>query len=90
MLMISVWSLNMNSIELMTNSLLMNNIESKKQISIDEYDKWKQQLVFDTLKEYRLGQSFCEYFGIGNAIPLYYFKDNIFSERWIRDNYLVK
>ncbi len=57
-------------------------------ITSEQYLEWKKQWVFDALKDYRLGQSFCEYFGISNASPLYYFRDNNFSNVWIHDNYL--
>jgi hypothetical protein len=58
-------------------------------ITWKEYQQWEKVYIFDALAGRRLGESFCEYFGIGNAIPLYYFNDNKFSERWIKDQYLV-
>lgn len=59
-----------------------------KKISIIEYGEFQKQWIMDALKGYRFGQSFCEYFEISNASPLYYFKSNKFAEQWINDNYL--
>lgn len=57
-------------------------------VTKQQYDEWEKYYVFDALKGYRLGQSFCEYFGISNASPLYHFKSNSFCEQWIFDNYI--
>lgn len=63
---------------------------SYKHITVTEeqYNEWKKHYVIDALKGYRLGQSFCEYFYISNASPLYHFKSNSFCEQWIFDNYI--
>lgn len=58
-------------------------------ITWQEYEQWEKTYIIDALADKRLGQSFCEYFNIGNATPLYHFKDNRFSERWIKDQYLT-
>lgn len=59
-----------------------------KDISLDEYEKFKIQWLVDALKGMRYGESFCIFFNISNASPLYYFKDNSFSKKWIEDFYL--
>ena len=79
----------MNSIEQMA-AVLATVPGLKLHVTEEEYMEWRKQWVLDALKEFRLGQSFCQYFGISNASPLYHFKNNIFSEGWIRDNYLTK
>lgn len=55
-----------------------------------QFDEWQRQWVFDAVAGMRYGQSFCKYFNIATASPLYFFKDNKVSERWIRDNYIEK
>jgi hypothetical protein len=81
----------MNSIEQMAAVLASDpRLSTKRFVTEAEYAEWRKQWVLDALREYRLGQSFCEYFGISNASPLYHFKNNIFCEGWIRDNYLEK
>lgn len=79
----------------MSNSFtsMVYNLETipttRQLVNCERYNEWKKQWIFDAIKGYRLGQSFCEYFDISNASPLYYFKDNTFSDRWIKDNYLI-
>jgi hypothetical protein len=53
-----------------------------------EFEQFEREWILYILKEYRYGQAFCEHFGIGNATPLYHFKDETISRRWILDNYL--
>ena len=53
-----------------------------------EYQNFKRYWIMDCLAGYRYGQAFCQRYGISNASPLYYFKDDKISERWIRDNYI--
>lgn len=59
-----------------------------KQITPDSYRSWQDKWVFDALAGLRYGESFCLYFGVPNSSPLYWFKDQNVSARWIRDNYL--
>jgi hypothetical protein len=59
-------------------------------ITQEQYEQFQYYYVMDALKGWRYGQAFCERFGISNASPLYHFKGRDISERWIRDNYLVK
>jgi hypothetical protein len=58
-----------------------------KRVTSQSLEEFEKQWVFDALKGYRYGQSFCEYFGISNASPLYYFQDTNISKRWIKYNY---
>lgn len=57
-------------------------------ITPEQYQEFLRHYIIDALAGKRLGQSFCERHGISNASPLYYFRDNNFSERWIHDNYI--
>lgn len=79
----------MNAFDNIINYAGNKDAINKKKISASEYHEWKKQWIFDALKDYRLGQSFCEYFDISNASPLYYFRSNNLSDQWIRDNYLT-
>lgn len=71
-----------------------NPLESKslwpgeRQVTVESYAEFRRQWVVDALRGWRYGQSFCHYFGVPNASPLYWFKDTNISRRWIRDNYL--
>lgn len=59
-------------------------------VTKSQYDEFMRHYVMDAIAGKRLGQSFCERHGISNASPLYHFRDNNISERWIRDNYITK
>jgi hypothetical protein len=59
-------------------------------ITPEQFAEFERYLVIDILKGLRYGQAFCERFGISNASPLYHFRGREISERWIRENYLVK
>jgi hypothetical protein len=59
-------------------------------ITQEQYQEFEEYLIFDLLAGKRFGQAFCERFGIANSSPLYHFHGREVSERWIRDNYLVK
>ena len=59
-------------------------------VTHEQYEEFERYLVWDLVGGLRYGQAFCERFGISNASPLYHFRGREISERWIRDNYLVK
>lgn len=59
-------------------------------VTQEQFAEFERYLVVDILKGLRYGQAFCERFGISNASPLYHFRGREISERWIRENYLVK
>ena len=59
-------------------------------ITQEQYDEFLFYFPMYALKGLRYGQAFCERFGITNASPLYHFRGQDISDRWIRDNYLVK
>jgi hypothetical protein len=53
-----------------------------------ELEQFERAWIIYILKEYRYGQAFCEHFNIGNATPLYHFKDEAICRRWVLDNYI--
>jgi hypothetical protein len=57
-------------------------------ITAADFEEFDRAWIIYILKEYRYGQAFCEHFSIGNATPLYHFKDEAICRRWIKDNYL--
>jgi hypothetical protein len=65
-------------------------LEQYHTITQDQYEQFEYYYVFDVLKGLRYGQAFCKRFGISNASPLYWFKGDGISKKWIHDNYLVK
>ena len=73
--------------ENMVNSLTADRV-SKVRVTEAEWQEFQRQMIFEILADRRLGQAFCDRFNIGTASPLYFFKDDRVSERWIRDNYL--
>ena len=75
------------------NALMPPTLEQKQlynTITQAQYEQFQYYWIIDALKGWRYGQAFCERFGISNASPLYHFRGQEISERWIRDNYLVK
>lgn len=70
---------------------LVSQVASYKKIKVtkEEYDFFKNQWLFDAVCGKRYGQAFCDFFKIDRGTPLYYFKDNKLSERWIQDNYIM-
>jgi hypothetical protein len=74
------------------NTLMPPTLEQKQlyhTITQAEYEQFQYYWIIDALKGWRYGQAFCERFGISNASPLYHFRGQEISERWIRDNYLM-
>jgi hypothetical protein len=81
----------MNSFHHMVNQTLHEGSSTPElEVSCANYDSWQKQLVFDMLRGYKTGRSFCEFFGISNACPLYFFSDHEICMRWINDFYLGK
>lgn len=77
----------MNAFDNIVNTLERESLNGRPQISKQEFQDWQRQWILDAVGGLRLGQSFCNYFNITLG-PLYYFKDNSISLRWIKDNYL--
>jgi hypothetical protein len=58
-------------------------------ISFADYQEFEKNYIFDALAGVSLGRAFCDKYGIGPDCPLYHFKDNKFSENWIKDHFIV-
>lgn len=77
----------MNAFDNIVNTLERESLNGRPQISRQEFQAWQRHWILDAVGGQRLGQSFCNYFNITLG-PLYYFKDNSTSLRWIKDFYL--
>lgn len=83
-----------NTVDILTSLASGENPDScglwpgSKAVTPESFRDFEKQYILDCLKGWRYGQSFCHYFGIPNASPLYYFKDTLLSKRWIKYNYL--
>lgn len=96
--MVYVWSItvNNNSIKQIVDALSSPTIDGQglwrgtKPFTKKNLDDFEKQYTLDCLKGWRYGQSFCNFFGIPNATPLYHFKDTGVSKHWIKYNYLEK
>lgn len=72
----------------MVNTLThRESVNGRSHVSKQDFQAWQRQWLMDAIGGLRLGQSFCNYFKV-SATPLYFFKDNSISLRWIKDNYL--
>lgn len=77
-----------NTLTCTPGSLQGNLWPGTRVVSKETLGEWERTLLVDRLKGWRLGQSFCEYFGVPNSSPLYWFRDGDTSRRWIQNNYL--
>lgn len=59
-------------------------------ITTSQLEQFEEAWILYILEEKRYGQAFCDHFTIGNATPLYHFRDDRISKRWIIDNYIEK
>ena len=57
-------------------------------ITAAEFEQFERHWLMYYIAGKRYGEAFCEHFHIGNATPLYHFKDEDICRRWIQDNYL--
>lgn len=54
----------------------------------EQYLEFERHWVLYALQEKRYGQAFIEHFELSDCTPLYFFRDEKISRRWIQDNYL--
>lgn len=59
-------------------------------INNEQYTEFQRHWLMYYIAGKRYGEAFCEHFKIGTATPLYHFRDEDISKRWISDNYLEK
>ena len=73
----------------MANILTGTNMwRNSVKVTAEKLADWRKKWIFDAVAGKRLGQSFCEYFGVPNGSPLYHFKDPKTCAHWIKRNYL--
>lgn len=59
-----------------------------KKISMEQYESWKKDAVFDGLRGLRYGQSFCNSFGIQDNI-LFFTLNHVDADEYIRKLYIA-
>lgn len=62
--------------------------ETKPRIKKSEYVKWKKGVVFDQLKGQKFGPSFCQRFGIEDALLYFNTMNPDQAEKYIKKTYL--
>jgi len=69
---------------------LSNQEESTKpkRITLEQYEAWKKDAVFDGLRGIRFSQSFCNSFGIMDYI-LFFTLNHVDAEEYIRRLYIA-
>lgn len=75
-------------VDVCTSDIDKNFLTREKYVSAAEYESFQKQWLFDAVAGKRYGQSFCDYFGFGSYIPLYYMSDNTIADKWIKEHYL--
>lgn len=58
-----------------------------EELTVDSYQRWDREYVFDALMDQRYGQAFCNYFGITDNL-LFYERDAERARRYIQTHYL--
>lgn len=59
-------------------------------ISLDDYEQWKKDFIWEALHGMRYGQSFCNHFGITDNHLFYAPGDIAWCDNYIRKNYLAR
>jgi hypothetical protein len=60
----------------------------RPKITQEQFDEFDRCYVMYVLADKRYGQAFIEHFELGNATPLYHFKDRQICRDWIVNNYI--
>lgn len=58
-----------------------------RQVTQDEYEDWRTGFIFDSIRNLRYGQSFCNHFGISDNI-LFYDTNVENADQYIRKHYI--
>jgi hypothetical protein len=69
----------------------INNLEESSEpikISLEQYEIWKKDALFDGLRGLRYGQSFCNSFGIQDNI-LFFTMNHVEADEYIRKLYIA-
>jgi hypothetical protein len=72
----------------MMDSLMSYSDQVSNKITPEQYQEFEHHWIIYILQEKRYGEAFCEHFKLNIHTPLYHFKDEEISRRWIKDNYL--
>lgn len=67
---------------------MTQRFKSDRRITAEEFAQWKKTLVFDQLRGIRMGQSFCNYFDIEDALLYYNAMNTTEFERYVAKTYL--
>lgn len=80
-----------SAFENMTADLLAIDARTERQnsITVEEYEIWKKEFVFDGIRGMRYGQSFCNHFDITDYV-LFYKTDWGSADQHIKAVYLAK
>jgi hypothetical protein len=73
----------------MMDSLMSYSDQVSNKITPEQYQEFERHWVIYILQEKRYGEAFCEHFNLNIYTPLYHFKDEDISRRWIKNNYLL-
>jgi hypothetical protein len=70
----------------LVDTLIRPPVDTK--ITEDQLEEFDRCWTMYLLANKRYGQAFCEHFQLNIHTPLYHFKDETISKRWIKENYL--
>ena len=89
----SVATIRICGIEMIWGNIIdqINNLAESsdiKKISMEQYEIWKKDAVFDGLRGLRYGQSFCNSFGIQDNI-LFFTMNHVEADEYIRKLYIA-
>lgn len=62
----------------------------REPISLEEYNKWREEYIFLALRGQRYGQSFCNKFNVNDNHLYYNTGDVSWADDYIRKNYIER
>jgi len=68
--------------------IMTQSIKNEKRITQTEFNQWKKTLLFDQLRGLRIGQSFCNYFDIEDALLYYNAMSGTEFDEYIQKTYI--
>lgn len=73
----------------MIGSLTATPTKQIESITLEQYQRWKEQYVWDAIQDQRYGQSFCNHFDITDH-RLFYERDWVRCDAMIRREYIER
>ena len=67
-----------------------HNADKGKQISLEDFELWQKDVIWDALHGIRYGQSFCNRFGIQDNHLYYNTGDVKWTDEYIKKTYLER